>query len=184
MNKFHPGLLEGGGKTQICFSGKYGFLPLNIQSSFCLIGSLSSEIWRMEKTLREGVGGNTVGGAAWERMGTSELEVGIRKQFQSAELKSQSRRVTEGVQRGLVWSLQAAGPRAWPSSLCPWGAPAAGAQVSHLLPSAQDVQHVEHWLHGPEAGLHPQQPSFRNLGLLIEQMKKNGARFVLVLVGI
>ena len=90
--------------TVFCFSGKYGFLPLNIQPAFCLIGSLSfrSEEWKRHK-LREGKGGNTVGGAEGEGMGTGELDVGIKKQFQSAELKSQSRRVTDKKFRQ-VWS--------------------------------------------------------------------------------
>ena len=107
VNKFSQVYWRWRGGTQIynlCFSGKYGSLPLNIQPAFCLIGSLGfrSEEWKRHK-LREAKGGNTVGGAEGERMGTGELDVGIKKQFQSAELKSQSRRVIDKKFRE-VWS--------------------------------------------------------------------------------
>lgn len=116
-------------------------------------------------------------------MGTGELDVGIRKQFQSAELKSQSRRVTEkafseawsGVCRQQGQSL--AKQFASPEELLPQGPK---YPACFLL---QDVQHVDIDYMDRKLDF-TLSPSFQNLGLLIEQMKKNGTRFVLVLVGI
>lgn len=116
-------------------------------------------------------------------MGTGELDVGIRKQFQSAELKNQSRRVTEkdfmeawsGVCRQQGQSL--AKQFVSPEELLLHGPK---YPACFLL---QDVQHVDIDYMDRKLDF-TLSPSFQNLGPLIEQMKKNGTRFVLVLVGV
>lgn len=116
-------------------------------------------------------------------MGTGELDVGIKKQFQSAELKSQSRRVTDKKFRE-VWSGVC---RQQDRSLAEqFMCPEELLLQEPKYPACfllQDVQHVDIDYMDRKLDF-TLSPSFQNLGLLIEQMKKNGTRFVLVLVGI